>query len=1265
MTKPDGRQERFEYDATSSKLIRIFEDGVGGTPTRQWTYTWSGDDLHFISRPDGTTWEFRYDDPSHPGYLTRVDLLGTDGTSRRIEQTFEYDSVGNTTAMCRGEIACTGPSAVAPVDKMTFTYTNPTLPTQTVVTRFLTNGGTPVTMPVTYVIERDSRSIKARIKSISGECGSCGLTPNTTFEYNDAAQPLQPTAMVDGNSHRTEYAYNANGRMTSRIEAKATTEQRTTTWAYGSANFPAFATQTTSPSSDGVAGHLRSTTSTLNATTGNLETRTIDGFEGGAAFPSTIKDTTFVYNAAGQMVTTNPPGFGTTDVATFTYDPTRGNLVPLTRMNPVVGTTSFGYDGWNRRTRTTDPNLVITDTSYDLLNRVTQVDRRALGSGAPDMADLSTRYLYDCPAGTPADGSVPCRTFRDLRCVERPEGNGIEYRYDAAGRMIEMRRKADCAPATQALERTVYTLDVAGSRTLESLEVWDGAAWSAKSVTKSDFTKTCHVDKVTQGFGSASPSTKEYCYDNNGNLQQTWDANHPRASFPTASTSYGYDALDRLKTVTQVWGGSGGGTAVMSYAYDPQDHLLLVTDANNNLTSYETGDRDLMTEESSPVFSGATNFTSHAYDEHGNESQKTDPRGVTALLTHDPADRMTLIDWPGSDLDTTYTYDAPSVAFSKGRLTLISRTGSTIGYEYDRFGRATKDGALNTTYDENGNRRTIGYSPTVGLCYDYDDLDRPVGLKLTSSGGDPCLGSALVSSATYLPSGPLTSLALGNGLTETRLFDARYFPDRIQVPSRLDWDYTVDAVGNPTSVADGIVPFGNRTYGYQDYQYFLTSAAGPWASLGWSYDKIGNRLSETQISEPSPFTYTYLTNGTGGRTPKLTQIQPRPHGNGTGSIVYGFDPSGNQTTRQSTGQEGSGRTTTLAYSAESKLSGLAEAPGVASTSIQYDGRGFLRDSLLVYGGSGDFEHTEPTYSSEGLLFARRWRRTSTFGTPQDDGSTGTITGDETAHVFYFAGRPVAQLTIGASGPGSGLVYLTADHLGTPVLATSPAGATIWSGGFTPFGVPYQLMPPTLFLRLPGQWMDATWEGLGDRAYNVYRWYQPQSGTYTQVDAVRPSQSRVSYFDYARQNPLRYRDRLGLYSVDPSCSRCVNPLLVRDKRPLTSVFRSQLDTWCNTWVEKVPDVFLASCLAQSCNSGRVTCSKCDDPAWLGYTSFTTLQRILIPLGLMSPIRTARLCSNQVVLWEPWEAANTVIHEWSHGCGWTSDPCPSEGIPCGEE
>lgn len=1117
---PDGRSETFAYHPTG-KLASITAVPVAGTGTapRIWTYDWSGEDLQRIARPDGTAWEFAYD-PTRPGYLLQVRLVGTDLTSR-VEAAFEYEPGSfNVQKSWRGDPSFAGSLAVG---KTSYAYTpaGSPLPSSVTVAEEIRPGAptSGFTRTTTTTIGRDTASAKPRVAGVQGSCPVC-LSPNSSFTYA-GANPLLPSSAIDPKGTRTDFTYNTNGRLVTRTEAANVPDLTRVTSFFYDANFPGLTARIEQPSTAG-GSSLRTTEFTFDPVTGLPSSRTIDGFEGGAPLPSGYKTTSYTYNASGEPLSIDPPGFGTSDVTAFTYGlPGRNGHVADTRTDPVIGVTTFGYDGYNRRTSVTDPNGVETTTAYDPLDRMLEV--RQKGATTPD--DLVTRSLYN--------------VFGDLFCTRLPRGNGIEYRYDAAGRMSEMIRgmvvssptSTSCLDPAEARERTVFAYDTAGNRTEERLEGWNGTAW-VESAFKS-FTYSCHLDATATGRG-AETSTTEFCYDLNDNLEQVWDANHPRGSFPAERTVYGYDALNRLTTVTQRWGGAGGGTAVTTYTYDPQDHLQSVTDANGNMTLYETSDRDLLTEEASPVFSGATSFTAYVFDEHGNQVQKTDPRGVTELRQHDSADRVTRVDLPGSDLDTAYLYDAVSIPFSKGRLTSIVRPGSTVAYEYDRLGRTTRDGALGFTHDANGNRRTIAYSPSVGLCYDYDALDRPVALRHTASGGDPCLGSALVSSAAYLPSGPLASLALGNGLTETRLFDTRYFPDRIEVPGRLDWDYTVDAMGNVTSIADGGT--GNRIYGYQDHQYFLTSAVGPWGNLGWSYDKIGNRLSETQSGEPLPLVYSYLPNGTGGNNPKLTRIEPRPHGNGTGSITYGYDSAGNQTTQVSAGLEGSGRTTTFSYSGESRLSQLTAAPGNAVTTFQYDGRGYLREALLTYGGSGDFERTEPTYASEGLLFSRRWRRQRTFGTPQDTSPPPTIVSDETAHVFYFAGRPVAQLTTGASGPGSGLVYLTADHLGTQVLATDSVGATLWSGGFTPFGASYQLMPPSLFLRLPGQWTDSSWEWAGGGIYyNLYRWYEAETGRYTKPDPIGLDASRRAelfglpagnLFAYTDGNPITRFDPLG-------------------------------------------------------------------------------------------------------------------------------------------
>jgi hypothetical protein len=163
-----------------------------------------------------------------------------------------------------------------------------------------------------------------------------------------------------------------------------------------------------------------------------------------------------------------------------------------------------------------------------------------------------------------------------------------------------------------------------------------------------------------------------------------------------------------------------------------------------------------------------------------------------------------------------------------GRLTAITRGGASVDYAYDRFGRVTQDGAPTYAYDENDNRAEVGYPGGVSATYAYDFADRAASLAV-QVGADP--PQTVVSSAGYLPSGPLASLAFGNGLAEQRSFDGRYVPARIEVPGLLDAVYTTDGVGNILAIdRDGLV----SSFAYQDVHYFLAESRGPWPARAWT-----------------------------------------------------------------------------------------------------------------------------------------------------------------------------------------------------------------------------------------------------------------------------------------------------------------------------------------------------------------------------------------------------------------------------------------------
>lgn len=1157
---PDGRREEFAHHP-SGKLASITEVGVLGAAERTWTLTWAWgnvrDELVRLGRPDGTALTFHYEVLGRPGYLSRIELVAAPGSPalpNRVLRAWEYDDFGNVVRTWKGAAGFDDPGAV---ERWELSFDDPAQPAITTVTD-------PLGAVETYTVGREPGSGVARIEALSTVCPVCSLAGSVALAYGDPDNQLLPTQLTDGEGIVTGLAYDPFGQLVSRIDAVNDPDDhpdlpRETTWEYHP-TFPALPTVIEGPATLGEVP-TRRVDLAYDPATGDLLSRTESGLE--ATYPTgsfSLVTSYPDYNAAGRVETVDPPGYGTADRTTFTYDPARGDLLPLTRQDPLLAQpTQFGYDPFNRRTRVTDPNGVHTETEYDAMGRVVRIIQRSDGSTLPEppsAADLVTLYSYT--------------RYGDLFRITLPEGNVVEYGYDAAGRLVSIERKANAATAG---ERTSYTLDGAGNRTREELQRWTGSAWQTVAETEFVFDGRCRLDRVVRAPGSPEESTTEYAYDCNGNLLEVWDGNHERGADPPTSR-YQYDELDRLVEVRQPW--APGGEAVTSYGYDVQDHLASVLDAEGNLTSYQTSDRDLLTAEASPV----SGTTTHVYNDHGELTASEDARGVTTVRTVDALDRVTEVvfelaaveepPFPGplaspaggrllGSPSISYLYDAAPAScasgesFALGRLAAIVRGAETVEYCYDRHGRTTRDGELTYGYDENGNRTAVGYPGGVSATYSYDRADRPLSLTVDDGVGTP---QTIASAAVYEPFGPLATFTLGNGLVESRGYDGRYQPTGIAVAGLLDWSYATDGEGNVLSITD-LLPGGDpvRGFGYQAPQYFLTGASGPWGALSWTYDRIGNRLTEDRDGTVDG--YGYLQNAC---TPPGPPDRPCP-GNtpildavtlgAGGSREYAFGPAGHL-------EQVTAGANLVAFSvgADGRLLGVARPAAEESAELAYDGRSFLSrarnfaiDAVLFADGletgdtgcwssvagaaaaagtaecfSTEAQRTRPLYDSRGQLQALRRR-------------PGQLAPEDAAYVFHLGDRPVALLERPAAG-GATWTYLTTDHLGTPVLATDVSAGLVWRGGFEPFGADWQAGTASgaqengVFLRLPGQWDDSVWReaSLGASIYyNVHRWFTPGTGRYSRPDpALRPLIGRL--YLYAKSNPLFNYDPLGLHET---------------------------------------------------------------------------------------------------------------------------------------
>jgi RHS repeat-associated protein len=1101
---PDGRGESFAYP--TGKLGSITEIGIGGV-TRTWQYQWTGDDLTRISRPDGTAWKLTYGDAAHPGYMTRMELVGTDG-STRVEAAWAYDSHGNVISTWKGDTSATGANAA---DVWSFSFDDPVLPTTAVVTD-------PLGKVATYTFSRDPVSKKPRLLAVSGACPTCSVGPNAQLSYGDAANPLRPTQKIDGRGTRTIYTWNADGLPTSKTEAFGTPLERTTTWEYDGP-FPALLTRTEVPSTSGSG--TRATVYAFDPA-GNVIGRAVSGVEAGSAFSYA---TTLAYNSAGQALLVDPPGYGSQDQISLTYDPARGSLLPLTRTDPLVGTTTFSYDGLNRLVDATDPNGVTTETSYDALSRVTTIAQK----GATPAGDLVTASVYN--------------VFGDLTRTVLPRGNVVEYGYDTAGRIVTIETRPD---AVTPGERVVYTLDATGNRTREEKQRWNGTAWILDAADDYLYSSRCHLDKIVHSDGSV----REFSYDCEDNLEKVWDELHASAGNPPTQMLT-YDVLNRLSSVSRPW--TGGTFATTSYTYDAQSHVARVTDANGTVTDTVYSDRDLKTRETSEV-AGTTQL---AYNEHGQMVTRTDARNVTLQRSLDALDRVIFADYPDNALDTTYTYDDPAVPFSKGRLTAITRGGTPIAYSYDRFGRILQDGALGFAYDANGNIQSVGYPGGITAAYGYDFADRPASLSFQDGGGTV---QPLASGASYLASGPLTSLVLGNGLTESRTYTDRAFPTRITVAGHLDWTLTPDSLGNITSIADALNSGAARDFAYQDGLYFLTQGNGPWGARSWTYDKAGNRASETRDGVTD--TYVYAPNSAGGNSPRLAQVTL----GGGGAEQLFYDADGGLTFRSDPQDK-----LRYSYDAEEFLAQLrsdSESSAQGISQLGYDGRGLLASfNFSPFAAGTPARQGTSTFSSQGVLYHRSVLDRRGPSSPRNQPQV-----QSDAYVFYFGDRPLAVYEKVVTTPAGGspstsanLSFLTTDAIGTPILATSAAGSTIWQGGFEPFGDDWNgAQAAGVFLRLPGQWSDSTWNNPtlpSKLVQNTFRWYEPRRGRYDMADPINSLLSQrsravpapafdgvspsLNAFAYVDNQPLTDLDPLGLGGQTRDCGNGCTVRIERD------------------------------------------------------------------------------------------------------------------------
>ena len=362
-----------------------------------------------------------------------------------------------------------------------------------------------------------------------------------------------------------------------------------------------------------------------------------------------------------------------------------------------------------------------------------------------DEAGGVTRYFYD-------------ETNGYLLAVAYPDGNGVTYRYDEIGNLIEVLPAKLVNTGTE--DTPVYDYELTELETNVDY-VYDSVTNRLTSIN----TTSTQYTFVYDVFGNAtSITTKELTYNNTNTLvSYTYNANNGKLDTMTygngLAVKYTYDALDRISEIWYNTGASGAFEVAYTYHYDYAGRLYSVEDhtggGNNMVNVYDPSGRLVQSYNYAPESKELDLLADYLYDDESKLIQTaydfsyTSPTGIVKDWVaqydyqYNTEKRLYRVHAQFGNVDG----DVNIVQNNVGRLDekiynfTVSDTAayySKMTYEYDAsntrvesmtVARGTSSSAISATteyhltYDANGNITHIyDQDGTLLNQYAYDEL---------------------------------------------------------------------------------------------------------------------------------------------------------------------------------------------------------------------------------------------------------------------------------------------------------------------------------------------------------------------------------------------------------------------------------------------------------------------------------------------------------------------------------------------------------------
>ncbi|MFB9238417.1 DNRLRE domain-containing protein [Plantactinospora siamensis] len=653
--------------------------------------------------------------------------------------------------------------------------------------------------------------------------------------------------------------------------------------------------------------------------------------------------TSYTYDAYGQVSTQLDANDHTTR-----YNRYDSNGYPQDIIDAKNNTTTFEYDERGQVKKVTDALGKVTTQNYDTFGRPLD--------GSVPVKQSAGRYVTTPAPGYDANDNVVRSTA--------PNGAVTTAAYDEADEVNSILAPVDQAGDPQ--RQTSYTYDKVGN-----LRTTTEPKGNLSTTDPTDYVTTNNYDEIYQltSVVNAKGDKITYEYDNVGNVHKVGDPRKNATSDPADYTTiYDYDLAHRVYKTTDAIG------KFTTSTYDKDGLVKASTDQLGNTTTIDLNPVGKPREVKVPHenVSGTITYrsTRYEYDEVGNTTKVTSPRGVATPDTTDPDDFATVAVY--DELNRVKeTHSAYSKADSRYNAPDITT------YDYDEVGRLTTLSAPpsagqsvrnNTTYTyfDNGWAETSTDPWDIRTAYDYNDLGQQTSRTLTSAGGS----SNRTMSWSYYPDGKLKARAddgvpvgkqvvLVNNSDFNNATATGTWPAGTTASGKYGQDYATHAAGTGSNVFTWQLNVP-QAGSYQVYAWYpqVTGAAtdakftvnynggaatktvnqtantGSWVSLG-SYSFAEGNAQKVTLSDQA--TGTVVADAV-----KLVRDNTGEADNEKHDYGYAYDPNGNLTTITDSSPGTKVDTYAVTYTGLNQVDTVTEAKSgstVNTTSFDYDPNG--------------------------------------------------------------------------------------------------------------------------------------------------------------------------------------------------------------------------------------------------------------------------------------------------------------------------------------